>query len=66
MFLDATAWTFYDPDHSDAEHRYITIGYSAKQRLLFVAHADESDDVIRIISARRATSREKDQYGKIQ
>lgn len=61
VFLDASALTFWDPDHSAEEDREITIGRSAQQRILFVAHAAR-DDRIRIISARRATSRERGQY----
>ena len=61
VFLDAAALTFWDPDHSTGEDREITIGRSAQQRILFVAHAAR-DDRIRIISARRATSRERRQY----
>jgi uncharacterized DUF497 family protein len=61
VFLDASALTFWDPDHSAEEDREITIGRSAQQRLLFVAHATR-EDRIRIISARRATSRERRQY----
>jgi len=59
VFLDPLALTFDDPDHSVDERRFITIGSSTKQRLLFVAHADRGEDRIRIISARRATRREK-------
>ena len=61
VFLDPAALTFSDPDHSEDEDRAITIGRSARQRVLFVAHA-ERDDRIRIISARRATRREQKQY----
>jgi uncharacterized DUF497 family protein len=61
VFLDASALTFWDPDHSAEEDREITIGRSAQQRILFVAHAPH-EDRIRIISARRATSRERRQY----
>ena len=39
VFLDPLALTFWDPDHSDDEDREITIGRSARQRILFVAHA---------------------------
>ena len=49
--------TYPDPDHSADEERFITIGYSTRGRLLFVAHADY-DDLVRIISARKATRRE--------
>jgi len=61
VFLDPAALTFLDPDHSDEEEREITIGRSARRRVLFVAHS-ERDDRIRIISARRATRRERRQY----
>ena len=61
IFLDALALTFWDPDHSEEEEREITIGRSAEQRILFVAHTAR-DDRIRIISARQATSQERRQY----
>lgn len=61
VFLDPLALTFWDPDHSDDEDREITIGRSARQRILFVAHTAR-EDRIRIISARRTTRRERKQY----
>lgn len=61
VFLDPIALTFDDPDHSNEEDREITIGTSSKQRLLFVSHCARAER-IRIISARKATSREKIQY----
>ena len=61
VFLDPAALTFQDPDHSEDEDRAITIGRSAQQRVLFVAHT-EREDRRRIISARRATPREQRQY----
>jgi hypothetical protein len=61
VFLDASALTFWDPDHSEVEDREITIGRSAQGRVLFVAHAARYGRV-RIISARRATRREQRQY----
>ena len=63
VFLDPSALTFSDPDHSAEEDREITIGRSAQQRILFVAHAPR-EGRIRIISARRATSKERRQYEK--
>ena len=39
MFLDWSALTFGDPDHSEEENREIRIDCSAKQQVLFVAHA---------------------------
>lgn len=62
VFLDPLALTFDDPDHSAAERRFITIGISAGRRLLVVAHADKSENRIRLISARVATRREKHDY----
>jgi uncharacterized DUF497 family protein len=61
VFLDAAALTFWDPDHSEDEDREITIGRSARSRILFVAHAAR-EGRIRIISARRATRQERRQY----
>ena len=61
VFLDPLALTFSDPDHSDEEDREITIGSSSKQRALFVSHCERGDR-IRIISARRATRKERLQY----
>jgi uncharacterized DUF497 family protein len=53
--------TFFDEEHSIDEERYITIGMSNTARLLLVAHA-ERNDIIRIISARRATKNEEKFY----
>lgn len=55
---DTLSATVYDPDHSELEDRYITFGVSSKGRLLTVSHAD-SENVIRIISARLATKSER-------
>jgi uncharacterized DUF497 family protein len=61
VFLDPAALTFADPEHSEDEGRSITIGRSARHRVLFVAHTERGER-LRIISARRATRREQDQY----
>ena len=61
VFVDPLALTVPDPDHSEGEDREITIGRSAKQRVLFVAHTGRSGR-IRIISARRATRWEQRHY----
>jgi hypothetical protein len=58
VFYDPLSATFDDPDHSVDERRFITIGYSAHGRLLVVSHTDRGK-AIRIISARRATARER-------
>ena len=62
VFLDPFAETFDDPDHSADERRFITIGASTEQRLLFVAHADSGADRVRVISARLATRGETYAY----
>ena len=62
VFLDPLAITYPDPDHSDDEEdREITIGYSTKQRLLFVSHVQRRHRT-RLISAREATRRERKQH----
>jgi uncharacterized protein len=58
---DPLSLTVYDPDHSQDEDRYITIGTSVENRLLLVSHTDR-DDRIRVISARIATKRERKAY----
>lgn len=63
VFLDPSALTFSDPDHSEEEDREITIGRSTRQRILFVAHALREGRV-RLISARQATRRERRKYGE--
>lgn len=61
VFYDPLAATFDDPDHSDDEGRLVTIGYSARGRLLVVSHA-ERGAATRLISARRATSHERTRH----
>lgn len=62
VFTDPLALTFDDPDHSADEHRFITMGTSNKERILFLSHVDHGEDHIRIISARSATPREAHDY----
>lgn len=61
VFGDHLSVTFFDPDHSIDEDRYITIGTSSDGHLIIVSHTDR-DDRIRIISARKATRRERKIY----
>jgi len=61
VFGDPLAGTILDPRHSDEEPRFVTVGLSTSRRLITVAHA-EREDRIRIISARRATRRERREY----
>jgi len=60
---DPLGWTYPDPDHSEGERRWLTIGQSEKQRLLVVSHTD-MNDTGRIISAREATRKERRFYEK--
>ena len=62
VFTDQSALTFGDPDHSWDEHRFITIGTSSKQRILFLSHTDRGEDHVRIIHTRPATKTEAHAY----
>jgi uncharacterized DUF497 family protein len=61
IFDDPLFITFLDEEHSKDEERYITIGLSSNNNLLIVAHT-ESNDRIRIISARKVTKIEEKFY----
>jgi uncharacterized DUF497 family protein len=61
VFYDPLSATFDDREHSADETRFITIGYSARGRLLVVAHTERGARV-RIIIARRATARERKRH----
>jgi uncharacterized protein len=61
VFGDPLSLTIADPDHSTAERRYITMGMTVDGKLLVVVHTDRGDN-IRIISARRASRRERNFY----
>lgn len=64
VFADENARLKHDPDHPQGEDRFIFIGFSSKLRLLVVVHAyRQADNEIRIISARKATKTEREQYG---
>jgi hypothetical protein len=63
VFFDDAALLFDDPDHSTDEERFLLLGMSAAVRVLVVAHCvRESGEIIRIISARRATRAETEAY----
>ena len=63
VFNDPLSMTFPDPEHSTGEHRFITVGMSNQRRLLVVAHTDR-EEIIRLISARKTTRRERRFYEK--
>jgi len=63
VFEDPHGRVFLDPEHSDEEDRFILLGLSSTARVLIVVHCyRESDAVIRIISARKASRREVNFY----
>ncbi|MCP5143274.1 MAG: BrnT family toxin [Gammaproteobacteria bacterium] len=62
-FLDENARIIPDPEHSGEEERFVLLGLSIQLRMLVVVHCyREADDVIRIISARKADRSEREQY----
>lgn len=63
VFEDVEALVIDDPKHSQEEERFLILGLSSKPNLLVVCHCyRESDSIIRIISARKATKSEEKQY----
>ena len=63
VFFDEDAIEYFDPAHSESEDRFIMLGLSAHLRVLVVCHCyRESNCVIRIISARKATKKERTSY----
>lgn len=63
VFYDNNAILFDDPDHSLTEDRFLILGVSEKLHVCIVSHCyRESDQTIRIISARKATRREENIY----
>ena len=64
VFYDDFAVQFFDEEHSFDEERFLLLGMSSDARLLLVCHCEREDgDVIRIISARKATESEAQNYG---
>lgn len=63
VFDDPFARVFYDFSHSDDEDRYLIIGMSTASRILILVHGFRNhDSVVRIISARKATRKEREVY----
>ena len=62
-FLDENARVLPDPEHSEEEERFVLLGLSTSLRILVVCHCyRQKDEVIRIISARKADREEQRQY----
>jgi uncharacterized DUF497 family protein len=65
VFFDDDAIEFPDPDHSDDQDRFLLLGRSYRLRILVICHCFRvSESVIRIISARKATLKERQTYGR--
>lgn len=63
VFADENARLIDDPDHSEEEDRFVLLGLTSSLRLLVVAHCYRVEgNVIRIISARKATANERHSY----
>ena len=63
VFFDEHAKLIDDPDHSDGEDRFVLLGLSSSLKVLLVCHCyREEGNVIRIISARKASAQETKQY----
>lgn len=66
VFADEDAILFDDPEHSIEEERFMLLGMSSQAKMLIVCHCYRgTDDIIRIISARKATKSEAKQYIEI-
>lgn len=67
VFFDENARIIPDPEHSQTEERFIILGISSKLKLLIVVHTyRENDEIIRIISARKATKSESKYYLEVK
>ncbi|MEK6814075.1 MAG: BrnT family toxin [Nitrospirota bacterium] len=66
VFLDPSALSLYDDEHSGAEDRWITLGFSSAGRLLVVCHTfhehDRRQHRVRIVSSRKAAKKERQAY----
>ena len=66
VFDDEQGILFDDPDHSSEEERFILLGISSIAKLLIVCHCYRGEnDRIRIVSARKATRSESEQYKEL-
>lgn len=63
VFYDEFAVQFFDEDNSVSENRFLMLGFSDEARLLIVCHCERDEgNIIRIISARKATKNESKYY----
>lgn len=64
VFADVNALELYDSENSSGEERYIVLGISSLPRLLVVVYCERVGEEIRIISARKASKKESNDYEK--
>jgi uncharacterized DUF497 family protein len=63
VFYDDNAIQFFDSENSESEDRFLMLGRSHQSRILLVCHCErDQGEVIRIISARKATAKERKHY----
>jgi uncharacterized DUF497 family protein len=62
VFYDENAVQFFDENNSVVEERFLLLGCSEQSRILIVCHCERDDDCIRVISARKATLKERLYY----
>ena len=65
VFGDAVALTIPDPAHSAAELRFVTLGRAVGGKMLVVIHTERGDNLLRLISARPASRKERRQYASL-
>ena len=65
LFDDPLARIFSDEDHSNGEQREIIVGHSILDRLLLVSFTERESGQLRIVSARKATRKERKDYEEI-
>ena len=64
VFSDPFALSSHDEEHSEEEDRWVLLGKNLNESLLLVVHTIRSAEVIRLISARKATKNERSSYTK--
>lgn len=63
VFYDDFAIQFFDTENSNDEERFLMLGKSHLSRFLLVCHCEKNEgEVVRIISARKATAKERKLY----
>lgn len=62
VFFDENALLIADPDHAETDDRFVLLGLSSALRALVVCHCYRHATTIRIISARKANRKEREQY----